>query len=153
MMAFNENDVNRDADGQFGAKTGAQPEVGLADEAPTTFAGVDEMWRTEHDAATGFLGQFHALDRAAAASQRLREAGVEPTPSNSEKTGGFARASTVAELRYEYEGATEPENISHDGELPISAQRAKLRRIQSQFKARATELKAAGFDTSRAFED
>jgi hypothetical protein len=65
---------------------------------------------------------------------------VMSTSTTSRPRNVFAGVTTLAELELEFEMRTSPENISWDGERPVSEIRRAFAEYKRQFAARAKEL-------------
>lgn len=52
----------------------------------------------------------------------------------------FALCKTQAEMEFHWQIMTSPENISCDGELPIAAQKARIRQLTKDYKERFRAL-------------
>lgn len=55
-------------------------------------------------------------------------------------SNAFALCNTIEEIRNHWEILTSPENLSCDGELPVTAQEAKIRQYRKDITQRVKQI-------------
>lgn len=83
-------------------------------------------------------GQFAATSHAPSTVTLVGSTVLKTNPQNR-----FARVESVEQLDMEYDYATSPENLSHDGERPLSHQRSAAASMRREYTERRLELSEA----------